>query len=1093
MATAIYRKHEAIKKYTNSKVTGKAIFAEDKVGKNVTKGAKVFYVTKHDDIYERISNPNIANSHYYETWSENTEMLFALDLDIKGKTREESLDIVKNNIRKINMSMMKIHKHEYDITNTIVLESNPIVSFKESKKYSYHIIFRGIVFQTHEVCRDFFIEANKLDEIEFGDISIYGLSCLRLCYCCKAGKNAILYPIEINVDGKLTMTEYNTSFPHQEFFNRTMITYIASNDEIKIKKSNMINKIKANAEPLSIAKDSIDNLNIEQMIESLPYEVCDCYDSWIRVGMCLYHLDINHEPWFKVWDKWSQQSDKYKPFEMKKLWAGFSRNKINVGYLINLCRKNGVSNNSIFKNSKVTVSEIINSYPRREIVLNRNKKTIIINQRKLETNIYKPHLNKKLVCIQSEKGTGKTSNLLKLLFEEENIITPETTMLFVSSRRTFGAKLLGDLKEYGFVLYSDIAHGDIREKKVICQIDSIKRLAIDMYEYIIIDECESCARYITSSHFVKNPKASTIVSDLELRIKEASHVYIMDADLSNRCMEYYKNVMEITDDDSDDYQLIINTFKAFSEYSVVSMTYNDWVQHMLESIGRGLKVAVPMASNNKAKDLKTKIECEFPDLKVLLIHKETKDEDKVKNLINVNTSWQEYDVVLYTPSVCMGVSFDVPDYFDNIYGYGCENSLGAQEFAQMLHRIREPKNKVIYLSLNLYREYDELEEYMPFEEVENLICQDYYLTHFDLHQNLLQTKMTRTEPDINGMTERILSYPNKDDPNYRLIVHNAKETIANKINFSSSLYGYLKEKEYGIEFFQYDVGDRDKDIKASMKDIRDERISGETEVSVQGILDAPDIDHAEYRELIKQRDEFMTYEDIQKINRHKFRSCYELYEGEHELDYDLIEEFNSKEKMKWYYNLSNIMATQDQDTITKLDMLRENVIRDKWLNTCYMEFTTTNNYTHQLHSTNLVNHCGFDVNNLDTILTHKNLVSNVKNCIAYIDSNKKELAYKFNTRIYNKNFDNMEFKEQLKVINGMLTSYYGLKIKKISGSKNDTDTAFYKLSDSKIWENIPREQKILPVTIIPRDDANDPDNVDRAIEYMMDGDDMEDL
>ena len=175
---------------------------------------------------------------------------------------------------------------------------------------------------------------------------------------------------------------------------------------------------------------------------------------------------------------------------------------MNIGYLINICRKNGVPNNSIFKNSKVTVPEIIKAYPRREIVLDRNDNTVILDQPKLTTSIYKPYLNKKLVCVQSEKGTGKTSNLLKLLFEEEHIITPETSMLFISCRRTFGAKLLGDLKEYGFVLYSDI-EGDVRDKKVICQIDSLKRVTLDYFDYVIVDECESSSRYITSSHFTK--------------------------------------------------------------------------------------------------------------------------------------------------------------------------------------------------------------------------------------------------------------------------------------------------------------------------------------------------------------------------------------------------------------------------------------------------------------------------------------------------------------------------------------------------------------------------------------------------------------
>ena len=45
-------------------------------------------------------------------------------------------------------------------------------------------------------------------------------------------------------------------------------------------------------------------------------------------------------------------------------------------------------------------------------------------------------------------------------------------------------------------------------------------------------ECESLARYVTSSHFTKNNKASSIVSNLEYRITDGKNIIIMDADLS---------------------------------------------------------------------------------------------------------------------------------------------------------------------------------------------------------------------------------------------------------------------------------------------------------------------------------------------------------------------------------------------------------------------------------------------------------------------------------------------------------------------------------------------------------------------------------
>jgi hypothetical protein len=1086
MAKTILLKQDAIRIYNNSKNTDMGLYAEDLN----TSGAKTFHAQLPDYIYKKIVDPTVAQSHLYESWSDKTKLLFALDLDIKGLSNVESLNVAKNNIIKICKAMKQYHGHEYDINDIIVLESEPTISIKESNKYSYHVIFRGIVFQNHEVCKDFYIQANKDFDIEHGDVSIYGLTCLRLCYCCKKGKDAILLPKEIVIGDKKTLTDMNSEMDEYEFFLRTLMTFKVDTDDILISKSQMFKKPKPEPkEALEIPKNSMENINIEEVLFQLPHDACDDYDTWRLVGTALYHCDENHDKYFDLWNRWSAQSEKYVAWDMKKRWANFSRSTGNIGYIINLCKRNGVTN--LYKNSKLTFTDIVKAYPKREIELFTNERTLIVNKPKLDTSIFSPYINKKLLCLQSEKGTGKTSNLLKTLFEEKKVIGEKTSMLFISSRRTFGAKLLGDLKQYGFVLYSDIKESDIHNKKVICQIDSLGRVAVDKFDWIIVDECESCARYITAKHFIKNPKANIIVSAMEQRIYEAKQVVIMDADLSNRCMEYYQNVMDTKEHEC---QLIINTFKAFSEYTMVTMGYNDWVQRIIEDVGKGLKLAIPMASNNKAKDLKTMINTEFPDLNVLLIHKETKDEDKVKSLLNVNDSWREFDVVIYTPSVCMGVSFDVPNYFDSIYGYGCENSLGSQEFCQMLHRIREPTNKVINIALNLYREFDDIEDILTFKQVEEILCSDYYLTRYDLHQNIIQVKMGRAEPDENGNSARILFYPYKTDPNYRLFVHNALENILNTQNFGASFFGYVKEKEYKIDFFSYSSSDKNAEIKNSMKEISKERVTGETEISVQGILDAPDINKEDFVELLKQRDEFLTFEDVQKINRYKFRNCYSLLTDDVELTFDLVEELNTRDKLKWYHNLSNIMATKDQSTESKLEMLKDNVIKDKYLTTCYMDFTSKNTYAYQLFATNIVNNTGFDINNTDTVLPYNMLCDNVANCISYIDSNKEEIAYKFGLRIYNKKFENLPFKEQLTMCNSILSGFYGLKIKKISGVNKDIDNTYYKLSDSKIWDCLPREEKIIPIDIKSNihGDQNDPNGILRTVEYLLNDEDDED-
>jgi hypothetical protein len=54
----------------------------------------------------------------------------------------------------------------------------------------------------------------------------------------------------------------------------------------------------------------------------------------------------------------------------------------------------------------------------------------------------------------------------------------------------------------------------------------------------------------------------------------------------------------------------------------------------------------------------------------------------------------------------------------------------------MMHRIRYPKNKNIYLTLSAYKNYNP-DDIIDMNYVENIICSDYYLTHYNLHNNIV--------------------------------------------------------------------------------------------------------------------------------------------------------------------------------------------------------------------------------------------------------------------------------------------------------------------------------------------------------------------
>ena len=53
---------------------------------------------------------------------------------------------------------------------------------------------------------------------------------------------------------------------------------------------------------------------------ALPPEATDDYDIWITIGQSLHSLD---DSLLEEWDKWSQQSDKYRKGDCQKRWLSY--------------------------------------------------------------------------------------------------------------------------------------------------------------------------------------------------------------------------------------------------------------------------------------------------------------------------------------------------------------------------------------------------------------------------------------------------------------------------------------------------------------------------------------------------------------------------------------------------------------------------------------------------------------------------------------------------------------------------------------------------------------------------------------------------
>ena len=1062
-------KKDAIKQYDNlskKKNTDIYLFQEDiKKG-----GKKQFLVKSTKDIYEKIKENK--NNHYYEFWLKDTPIKFSLDMDIPKKdiTYEMSQDILKKNIQEVLYYSEIFYDHVYDISDIIILETQP--QELSDKKYSYHVIFDGLIFASHLVCKDFFRRMKEDCELVGCDESIYNLGCLRLMGSSKMGEERILEPIEYRINEQSTKIGNDLNF-----FRSTMITFTENiNQDNFIDESYVENKVEDLIIEKDIEKEDISNINIEKILEKLPIGMCDNYQSWIRVAMILYNTSKKSGvDLFEMFNKWSSKSKKYKGTEdIKKYWNGLKNqkgNKLSIGSLIFEAKKEGID--GIFKNEKKSTEQIVKEYPKKDLILSIKKNTTIINQRFLTPELFTKHFNSRLLAVQSEKGTGKTSNLIEAYFKN-GLIMDDMNILLISSRRTFGAKLLGDLDKYGFKLYSDFEDQYITHNRIICQVDSLLRLDKNKYHIIIVDECESVARYMTSNHFTKNNKATMIINMYQSYLNSADNVYILDADLSDRCINYYQKVMGLEDDQ---FAIIINEYQLYKDYTVNYLRFNDWVNLIINHLKDNKKLVIPMASNSKAKDLRDLIVEKYPNKKLLFLNRDVDDKEKINIVKTVDEQWTKYDIVIYTPSVCMGVSYDRINHFDNIYAYGCEGSLGSQEFCQMIHRVRHPKNKIIYLTMDKYEEFTE-DNKITYEQTEELVCNDYYLTHYDLHTNIIPHRIRKFDNYLNFINiqtekadeneeknnnqilnqsevsshrnNRVIFYPYKQEPEYELYIRNAIESIENKNNFCWNVFGYMKNKEYKLEYMKVDDGE---EFAKLLRIKKKERVEKEKEDYFDRIIDILDITENEYFELKRKREELLTDEERMKMKKFNFKKSFDIenFGEDKEKIKELFKTYDDPLKKKHYRNLKCILDTPTQKTTEKINNLRLQIKNDNFRKSAYADLITSNIYTTHKFALEFIDMLGFDINDPNKSITEDDMRMRIEDIKDAYNDEYNNICFKYNCRIKHQKFTDLDDKECLTFIKKIITSQYGFEIKK--------DKENYKLvipndSSGNVWKKL---------------------------------------
>lgn len=294
--------------------------------------------------------------------------------------------------------------------------------------------------------------------------------------------------------------------------------------------------------------------------------------------------------------------------------------------------------------------------------------------------------------VKAAMKMGKTKNLLNYLADHfpSGVATPR--VLFMSFRQTFSGNIKGRFPD--FQLYNDIK-GSISADRVICQIESLYRIkCTERYALVILDESESIIEQITSG-LGRNRAAS--MAAFKWLVQTADHVICMDAGMSDRT---YRVITDIRGKVGCHYHN--NTYQnATDDNYHFTTNHSTWLEALCGDLDNGKRIAIPTNSLTEARGLNQMLADLYPALKVGFYNSETASAIKREHFADVDNAWSQYDVLIYTPTITAGVSFEVAHY-NRVYAYFTDMSCGVESAIQMLGRIRCVIDKHYCICFNVY-------------------------------------------------------------------------------------------------------------------------------------------------------------------------------------------------------------------------------------------------------------------------------------------------------------------------------------------------------------------------------------------------------
>lgn len=241
----------------------------------------------------------------------------------------------------------------------------------------------------------------------------------------------------------------------------------------------------------------------------------------------------------------------------------------------------------------------------------------------------------------------------------------------------------------------------------VVQVDSLQRLAPGHIDLLVLDEVESVMAQLNSSQLRDATAVKLKFMDL---CKRSEQLIALDGQLQESTVAMLEKLT------GNSAEITWNNKKTYDGYNAVIRRFgrkgtDHMINAFLTAVAEGKKVVGHINSLSILEQISAAVRQRFPEKNVVAYHGENnrveKGEDgssryhfqrKRQDLENVEVSFKQADVLLWTGTITCGVDFN-EDHFDLNISCFSNNCNTMQAFAQGLFRVRKlaDKKMIIYV------------------------------------------------------------------------------------------------------------------------------------------------------------------------------------------------------------------------------------------------------------------------------------------------------------------------------------------------------------------------------------------------------------